>query len=273
MSQALAGSRTKPSLGVQVDYSHPFASGLVGCYLFNEGGGRVAHDLSPYANHGLATAAPIWIKRTADSGVYLDTNYYFDCGSRDSQGLGRGLTILAACTIDNLANYRNLIWRQAPAGTGYGMICWADGGLRLQDATTDVTASTLAIDTNYILGYTNAASNGSGGASNSKIGYTWSRSGGLSVVAGSGSLNAAGSGTYYTSIGKDHTNNRPWRGNLYWLYMWNRPLAKSDIVRLISEPYCFFQSQPAAVRRYVATATFKPAWALKTQRVIGGGVI
>lgn len=42
----------KPPLGSQIDFSHPLAKGLVGCWLFNEGSGIKVHDISGYGNHG-----------------------------------------------------------------------------------------------------------------------------------------------------------------------------------------------------------------------------
>lgn len=43
---------TKPILGEQIDWSHPLASGLVGCWLMNEGSGSTVQDLSGNGKHG-----------------------------------------------------------------------------------------------------------------------------------------------------------------------------------------------------------------------------
>ena len=38
--------RTKPPLGSRIDWSHPLATGLVGCFLLNENGGTTVFDLA-----------------------------------------------------------------------------------------------------------------------------------------------------------------------------------------------------------------------------------
>jgi len=43
----------KPMYGVLLNPYHPLARGLVGCWLFNEGGGNSVFDLSGYGNHGM----------------------------------------------------------------------------------------------------------------------------------------------------------------------------------------------------------------------------
>jgi len=42
----------KPPFGTPLNLAHPLAQGLVGCWLFNEGGGTWAYDLSGQRRHG-----------------------------------------------------------------------------------------------------------------------------------------------------------------------------------------------------------------------------
>lgn len=46
---------SKPPCGVQLNRNHPLAQGLVGCWLFNEGSGLRANDLSGNNNTGVLT--------------------------------------------------------------------------------------------------------------------------------------------------------------------------------------------------------------------------
>ncbi len=64
--------RIKPPLGSIIDWSHPLADGLVGCWLFNEGGGRIGFDLGPYEKHAILGSLASW-----DSGYLFaaDGNY------------------------------------------------------------------------------------------------------------------------------------------------------------------------------------------------------
>ena len=74
---------TKPPPGAQIDWGHPLARGLVGCWLFNEAGGIRANGLAA-ANHGLlgegiAANMPVW----AGQGLRFDgLDDYVDMGYR-----------------------------------------------------------------------------------------------------------------------------------------------------------------------------------------------
>ena len=50
----------KPPPGTQINWGHPLARGLVGCWLFNENGGLRAIDLAGN-NHGILTNGPLWV--------------------------------------------------------------------------------------------------------------------------------------------------------------------------------------------------------------------
>ena len=52
MFSGTKGYRTKPPAGVRLNPLHPLSQGLVGYWLFNEGAGSIAHDISGYGNHG-----------------------------------------------------------------------------------------------------------------------------------------------------------------------------------------------------------------------------
>jgi hypothetical protein len=49
----------KPVLGVQLDRGHPLAGGLVGCWLFNEGGGNVVQNLAGFSR-ATFVGTPTW---------------------------------------------------------------------------------------------------------------------------------------------------------------------------------------------------------------------
>ncbi|RLG43409.1 MAG: hypothetical protein DRN81_06555 [Thermoproteota archaeon] len=77
----------KPIYGVLLNPYHPLARGLVGCWLFNEGGGNTVFDLSRHANHGMlgggtAGYCPSWIVGRFGSALSFDgTDDYIDCGN------------------------------------------------------------------------------------------------------------------------------------------------------------------------------------------------
>jgi hypothetical protein len=79
---------TKPLAGTQINPLHPLSNGLVGCWLFNEGAGSLANDISGYKNHGRLTNMSQnaqdsgWGGSKFGGGLGLDgVDDYIDCGS------------------------------------------------------------------------------------------------------------------------------------------------------------------------------------------------
>ncbi len=54
-AQFLPQFNRQPEVGYQINLAHPDAQGLVGFWLFNEGLGMKAYDLTPYGNDGTLT--------------------------------------------------------------------------------------------------------------------------------------------------------------------------------------------------------------------------
>jgi len=69
----------KPIHGSQIDWKHPLAQGLIGCWLMNEGSGGIIQDISPHGNNGnfaSGAAQPSWVGQS----VYFDGGDYIDFG-------------------------------------------------------------------------------------------------------------------------------------------------------------------------------------------------
>lgn len=49
-------ARTKPPAGATIDWAHPLTAGLVGCWLFNEAGGKRAQDIAGSTHLTTSTA-------------------------------------------------------------------------------------------------------------------------------------------------------------------------------------------------------------------------
>jgi len=125
-------SYQKPPLGAMLGRSHPLARGLVGCWLFNEGAGVKAYDLSGNGNKGTLTG----FDGTPTSG-WNAAAVAFD-GSNDKiiapinplYGAGT-FTIRVKVKINVMANFKNIVGNRSFAG---GVL----GGISIMDcATTD----------------------------------------------------------------------------------------------------------------------------------------
>lgn len=104
----------KPPLGACLDRRSPLAKGLVGCWLFNEGGGMRAFDISGLGNHGTLTnmANP----SSSASGRYptkFGTGLIFD-GSDDRIDV-TPLTVMPVATFSTSVWFNTTI----AAGVGY----------------------------------------------------------------------------------------------------------------------------------------------------------
>jgi len=64
--------RTKPLVGAHPNPTHPLARNLVGCWLLNEGAGRVAHDVSGYRLDGGFSGGPSWSPGPFGQAVVFD---------------------------------------------------------------------------------------------------------------------------------------------------------------------------------------------------------
>lgn len=67
-------SRVKPAVGARINPSHPLARGLAGCWLLNEGTGRVVHDASGYRHEGDFSGGPVWATGSLGREITFDGN-------------------------------------------------------------------------------------------------------------------------------------------------------------------------------------------------------
>ncbi len=65
----------KPPLGTPINWGHPLAQGLVGCWLMNEGGGLYAFDSSGRNNKGALTNLPLWYPGKSGTALSFDGSY------------------------------------------------------------------------------------------------------------------------------------------------------------------------------------------------------
>lgn len=71
----------KPLVGARQNWSHPLSRGLVGHWLFNEGGGKVAFDLVK-RNNGTLTNTPLWYPGKFGTGLSFNgVSDYVDFGA------------------------------------------------------------------------------------------------------------------------------------------------------------------------------------------------
>ena len=110
----------KPPKGAMLNSGHPYARGLVGCWLMNEGGGTFVNDLSGNGNTGAMAAGLTWTGGKFGYGVLLN--------DADSITVDGGL-------YNATASYTWVFWVK-PTALG-GEFMWRNGGMYIRLHTGD----------------------------------------------------------------------------------------------------------------------------------------
>jgi len=250
----------KPMYGVLLNPYHPLARGLVGCWLFNEGGGNIVCDLSGHGNHGTlgggtATNCPSWQPGRGGTALSFDgDNDFIDCGSSPS------LCITGALTI--------LLWINSSGLTGYpdggnddaGFVSKNKSSYKYFSSSVDKIYE-LAILNNTLyfqIGNGSTCSSCSGDAS-SLIDSAWHQI----VALWDGTTNTNGMKIYFdgvvkyqatSSISSIQTSNDyltisglgtdiynpTFNGLIDAVFIWERALSAEEIWQLYTDPFCMF---------------------------------
>ncbi|PKN71199.1 MAG: hypothetical protein CVU54_01900 [Deltaproteobacteria bacterium HGW-Deltaproteobacteria-12] len=243
----------KPPLGAQIDFQHPLAKGLAGCWIMSEANGLYVNDLSGNGNHGVISANSAFKAGQKGYGVSFDaTAGMINCGKRPSlndlwlnkpatliysirkDGTGQNNMgyLVSKCSSTASPGWRGFDTATTPHALSYG---WSAVGSTLPQVTspansllaghhgigvvlrntTDITCFDLYID-----GINQAKTFGSGG------------------------------GTHYSDATEDLTignrppaNARTFNGLIYHVYYFARELSPQEIQQLYIDPYCFIQER------------------------------
>lgn len=236
------GYFNKPLLGTPINWSHPLAKGLVGCWLMNEGSGDRVNDYSGNQNTGVLQNSASRVP----GGIDLEntTGDCIICGNSPIFNL-QSHTIF--CKIKAESGYPNplvnkeritqggFIWYLGTEAAYTGDIAFAyfDTGIR----------GWYRFDTNLSVGvdYT--------------LGLVCQKTEGLAQCFVNGVQFGAGVSTttanilypvvYDFKIGGRNllVNSETFDGIFYFLYIYNRALTPSEITQLHADPYCMFMRE------------------------------
>ena len=230
---------TKPPPGVQINRLHPLASGLVGCWLFNEGSGLKVNDLSGNNNHGTLTNFEPFSSTSGWSGSSRGTTLQFDgtddlvdCGNNESLNIVKSITI------------ESLIFLKGFGETGFGRI------IDKQHATSN-SYSLLVISGNATIGFVSGASSATSLAGsmtlNKLIHSVISYNGSDVKFYIDGILNRTvnfttnpPSSTNKFYIGNNLATSASFNGFIYKISIWNHSLSEIEIKKLYINPYSMF---------------------------------
>ena len=224
----------KPPLGAKLNFGHPLAKGLVGCWLFNEGSGDKVFDYSGQGYHG--TIYDI-AAQSATSGWNLGSHgmeMMFD-GSNDRVSVS-GLPIIGTNPFTLLISMNP---RTLPAGN---KVFW---GHSLDQITILVNAANkiqfyssgyrmegsgvVEINTPYFVVIVGNSSSINMYQDLIQCGATWTTNYNLAP-------------TSFNFGSHSSTGVEPFPGRISFAMRYNRALSANEIAYLYSNPYCMFDS-------------------------------
>jgi hypothetical protein len=214
----------KPPPGAQIDWSHPLARGLVGCWLFNDGAGLILHNsATPAVNIQLSASGFSW----GTGGLISNPSTNAMVGTC-AINIGTSHSVLVLYTPAEVTGW-NCIFATSSAQGLYqngNRASWDAGGGGSRNPTTTLTAGQR---THLI--YTNGDS-----------GVTWYRDGKNDGTA------AAVSGSVSFATVFNDTYNEPGVGVFEQILIWNRKISAEEASLVFASPYSFLL--PVTTRRY-----------------------
>jgi len=227
----------KPLLGVPVNWSHPLARGLVGCWLMNEGGGDKIYDLSGNRNMGIfaaGSASPTWKPGKFGGTLYFGGDDYIDVS--DSSSLNNisttgAISIVVSFRATDLSGtiIRRLVSKLYTCFDFFYM-CSGDT-IQFDVNAAPLVGSVLTANQVY---HTVATYDKNAGDNNQKIYLN-----GL-LNAQTTETNGLVANDNVLRIGSYPTLARPHIGDIDYIYLYNRALSAAEIAQLYREPFAMF---------------------------------
>ncbi|MFH1882841.1 MAG: LamG domain-containing protein [Planctomycetota bacterium] len=237
----------KPTRGIRLNRGHPLSRGLAGYWLFNEGSGNKAFDLSGNGNDGTIVGA-IWSSGKFGSAISLPgTDEYVNVPDKDILDMSAALSIVALInpTVVNSADsivskYDSLVlanqrsWALTINNTGLLRFAGTDNGTSAN--YWSVTTNNTVISANL---WQTVAVVYSGANTNVDLHVNGvEKASSVDVKPVTSSLHI---GTAPLDIGAAHSGTANYfPGKIGYVMIFNRALSASEIALLYREPFCMF---------------------------------
>ncbi len=232
---------TKPFRGTILNRTHPFARGLVGAWLFNEGSGNKVFDLSGGNNTGTLTnmtPSTDWIGGKDGFGLDFDgSNDHITIPHKDILEPDI-ITVVTSFISDRAIQYEEIVRKGNNSGTeSYDFIrgfpssgdlrwsiysggSWRDGpfiAINLGQRYTVVGTYDGSTIRMYLDGY--------------EVGTPVSYSG------------AVGKGGDVLNFGNRSSGDRHFLGKIFYTYIYNRVFTAAEVFQFSKDPYAMFRRE------------------------------
>lgn len=230
---------TKPPVGTQINPLHPLSKGLVGCWLFNEGDGSLANDISGNKNHGrLTNMAPNvqgsgWGGSKFGGGLEFDgVGGYVNCGNSDNLKSTQ-ITICAEIISNDQSDWGHIF------GSNYASGAW----LALKNDESIAFYTTIGGTTDYWASFAAPLTVGKKyqicAVFNGTVKTIYLD--GIYFASSNHSGDLDWSGTTQLRVGASDTDTYHFDGKCSYIYVYNRALSAEESARLHREPYAMFE--------------------------------
>lgn len=267
----------KPPIGSQLNFGHPLSQGLVGCWLMNEGGGRIVKDLINISD-GLLTSV-IW---KSNSLSFNGTTSLVNCGSRPKldnlqiSGGSRGMTasaIIFAISAgegnlgrimgkDNTTVFNSGFWVFRVGASGALRFAKSSSTDGLQDIGRTANINSILFSRwHHVL----VTWNGSMSSTSIHI-YVDSKE--VSYSAAVEGSSAISDSSLNFIIGNREDAGVTFNGQISNVMLWNRALSPSEVMALYEAPYQMIQ--PIRRRFYIQVGAPPPITTRPRRRLFVG---
>lgn len=238
----LALAAQKPPAGTLIKPGHPDAQGLVGCWLFNEGTGNAAQDLSGNGNDGVLYG-PTWVPGRDGWSLDFNDDDVTLPGGTSFRGRDK-FTISAWVRADTLAGYSSIYYESIAGSFSTRVYLFMNSGTlifggRAPDASGFVNwntyPTTLSVGQLYHIVAVYNTSEASGFRQKLYVN-------GVVNNGGTEGDTITDSSSLKIQIGKLNTV-QPWDGTIYLFHIYSRALSAAEIMWLYISPYTMLQQQ------------------------------
>lgn len=235
--------RIKPGPGVCIDWSHPLAKGLAGCWLFNEGGGKSnIHDIAAWQTVNTTTGTPAWSPsgspwrgaaiNTSTGGNYWKINRKKGPANSTDKWTCAAL-VYATNATGCIINYgevtdSNFTWSMGIANTNN--LTWGYDGFITQNISLGLSVSlnawhAVAISTT---------------SSTSRLGMVDGKFA-TNTTAPSGPTTSAGGLSIAASFANSTHEAADWQGKLAAIFSWNYNLSQGKLSLWNANPFAMIR--------------------------------
>lgn len=233
----------KPPRTIQVDWSHPLARGLTGCWLFTEGTGDTAADTGPHRQHGSSHAGPL-VWKPGEHGHSLAFNGVDECVDCGTGKFGWDVTgeISIVSHFNHGASQSSTIFARSAFVRPAKLDGFPNGRVRWW-VYTDGTNCNI----------TSTSQHATDGSEWMHAVGTWRQNDGRIYVNGELEQSESSSGgnlnfvndSQPAGIGGTYEGGNyyyPWNGKIEYILIYNRALSAAQVKWLYREPFAMFEN-------------------------------